>query len=131
MSLFRFLDDNSDSCIRKAAAQSFAEALELLQSLDEPFSVAECFIGVAGVFLHLDKQQFCVQTLSAARAMLVSLDAQEQIDPVDQTQYDRIYAKTKHNMDQSQWQAAWDAGQTIGVDQVVAKVLQELRLDAR
>jgi predicted ATPase/serine/threonine protein kinase len=102
------------------AMQHFLEALKLLETLDEPMALAECLIGMAGAFLHQDKHDLCIQMLSAANAILTPLNAQGQIDYVDQAQYDRIYAAAQ--LDEAQRQAAWSAGQSTPMEQIIREI---------
>jgi predicted ATPase/serine/threonine protein kinase len=107
------------------AMKEFVNALKLLQNLEEPIALAECLIGIAGSFLHLNKHLLCIQTLSAANALLVSVNADGQLEYVDQLQYEHIYEATKSEPDDSQWQAAWKAGQSVLIEQFIQKIFTE------
>lgn len=106
-----------------AAREHFIEALRLLQGLDEPVSISECLIGLAGVLLASGQRERCVETLSAANALLTSVDAQEQLDSYDQAQYARLYAAT--HAATPEWKAAWDSGQSAPLDQIIRRLLEE------
>lgn len=108
------------------ALQHFLKALKLLQPLDEPVAIAECLIGVAGAFVYFSKRPLAVRTLSAANAILTNLNAEEQLDEVDQAQYQRIY--TALHTTEIDWQTEWTAGQLMALEAVVREVFQEAGL---
>ncbi len=106
-----------------AAMEHFLEALKLLRYLDEPIAIFETLLGMAGVFLKLDKHIACVQTLGAANALLTSIHGEDQIDYVDQVEYKRLYAAAQ--VDQPEWQGAWSAGQLATLEEAIQDVFKE------
>jgi non-specific serine/threonine protein kinase len=103
----------------------FVEALKLLQGLDEPFAIAECLIGAAGTFLHDGQHRLCVQTLSAIKATLTALNAEDQLDYINLKEYERLYAASQAGA--PQWQDAWAEGQRMKLEQIVQMALAAQR----
>lgn len=105
-----------------AAWMHFIEAIELLLTLDEPIAIVECLIGVSGALLLQNKRQLCIQTLSAAEAILTAFDANGEISALDQAEYQRIYAAVQPD---DAWQDAWNAGQSTSTEDVLKLILKE------
>jgi tetratricopeptide (TPR) repeat protein len=106
------------------AFEYFLDALKVLQPLDEQIAVAECFIGLAGAYFHREQPEMATRVLSAARAILTSLNAEGELSSFDRAEYDRIYAALKS--DDPHWQADWARGQSTSWEQMIKNIFREV-----
>ncbi len=111
-----------------AAMEQFVEALKLLQPLEETNAISECLVGVAGAFWEDGQRDLSVKTLSAAKALLASMNVDRPLDYADQALYDRVYSTAKAGMDQSAWDTAWTAGQSVALDKLIPEILNAAKV---
>ncbi|MEO8610108.1 MAG: tetratricopeptide repeat protein [Chloroflexota bacterium] len=100
----------------------FQQALRLLQDMEEKQIIVECLAGIGGVFLHTGEVARAVRFLSAANALMETL--QLQLDYADQTDYERNMDNARQQLDTATWAVLWSEGQTIRLEQVFAEALR-------
>ena len=101
----------------RTARKSFHAGLSIAQQSDIKLYLAYNLIGIACAFSAEDHYSLAVKLLSA-----VSTFGQEvgfKIEPELQGPYDSALSSAKEKLSESDFQAAWEAGQKMGVEQAV------------
>jgi predicted ATPase/DNA-binding CsgD family transcriptional regulator len=104
------------------AKSLFAEALRTSQELKDVLSVANCLAGLAGIFALLGQRERAAQLFSAAEALRDSLGAP--IHPGDRPDYEANLAFIHSGLDESTFEACWNAGRAMSLEQMVASALE-------
>ncbi|MFL5735384.1 MAG: ATP-binding protein [Chloroflexia bacterium] len=94
------------------------EALDLHLDRKNRPGVLECLAGLAGVAAAEGHPERAARLFAASEALRQALDAP--MWPAEQVDYDRNLAKARAQLDDASWQAAWEAGRTLNIDQAVA-----------
>jgi hypothetical protein len=105
----------------KKAQVLFAESLELFREVGHKQGIAECLTGLAGVAGALGQTRRAAILFGAAEALLGSVGAH--LDPADRIEYGRNVAASKAYIDDAGWQAAWEEGRDMSLDQALGEAL--------
>lgn len=102
----------------------FTESLQLAQELGNKQLIAECLAGLGGVAGAKGQPLQAARLLGAADVLLKAIS--RVLVPADLGEYKRNLASSRAKLDEATWQAAWDEGRTISMEQAIAHALQEI-----
>jgi tetratricopeptide (TPR) repeat protein len=97
----------------------FREALSIQHKMDNRAGVAECLMGIAGVFAKQDRAQTGTRLLGAAEALRASVGAS--LWPANCLEYDWIFTHLKESLDEQTFASAWTEGKALSVEQAIAE----------
>ena len=100
----------------------FKEGLAIHQETGNLAGIAECLVGIAGVFLARSQVEKATRLLGAAKALRESVGAS--LWPANQIEYDRILARLKSSLDEPALTAAWAEGRAMSTEQAIAEASQ-------
>jgi hypothetical protein len=107
------------------AAASLSDALTLYQQLGDPYFMAHCLVGWAGVAGARQQPIRAVRLLGAVERMLETIGSK--LTPVDRDHYGPIYAAARSQLDEAAWAAAWAEGQAMTMEAAIAYALEGSR----
>ncbi|MCI0577430.1 MAG: tetratricopeptide repeat protein, partial [Chloroflexi bacterium] len=105
----------------REAAVLFGRSFSLLRTLEEKVQIAKSLAGLGGATLHLGNAEQAVRFLGAAQALLDSLAGQ--LEPVEQAAYEGHVAASQASLDPQTWQAAWNEGQSMPLEELLEVAL--------
>ncbi len=97
----------------------FREALSIQHKMDNRAGIAECLMGIAGVFAKQARAQTGTRLLGAAEALRASVGTS--LWPANCLEYDRIVTCLKESLDEQTFSAAWAEGKSLTVEQAIAE----------
>ena len=98
----------------------FATALPIYQDLENTWGIALCLEGLAGLSAAGDPAR-TVRILAATAALRKA--RVEPLPPIYQARCDRILAAVRSRLGSVGFATAWDAGQALSLDEIVAEAL--------
>jgi hypothetical protein len=101
------------------ALELFREALSIQQKMDNRAGIAECLMGIAGVYAQQGQVQAGARLLGAAEALRASVGAS--LWPANGLEQDRILNQLKKSLDEQTFAAAWAEGQALTIEQAIAQ----------
>jgi hypothetical protein len=107
------------------AEASLRDALTLYQELGDPYFMAHCLIGWAGVAGARHQPVRAVRLLGALERMLETIGSR--LTPADRDHYDPVYAAARSQLNEAAWAAAWAEGQAMTMEEAIAYALAETR----
>ncbi|HMA32865.1 MAG TPA: tetratricopeptide repeat protein, partial [Chloroflexia bacterium] len=108
------------------ARQLHTESLSLCWDLGDKQGIALCLEGLAGVAGAQGAAERAAQLLGASEALRTTIGAQ--LQQSNRSAYDQLVAAAQAQLDATTWAAAWAAGASRPLAQVVAEATQP-RLD--
>ena len=97
----------------------FREALFIQYKMGNRGGIAECLMGLAGVFAQQGQVKTGARLLGAAEALRVKVGSS--LWPANCVECDRILACLKESLDEQAFAAAWNEGQSLTIEQAVAE----------
>ena len=107
---------------RKRAIARLGESLSVRQEIGDKGGCAWCLERLAEIALAQSHAEKAVRLFSAAAALRDSIGSV--IDPVDQPQYERRLASMRAGLGEERFEAAWDEGRTLTLEQAIAHALE-------
>jgi predicted ATPase/DNA-binding XRE family transcriptional regulator len=104
------------------ARELYVEAVTLFREVDYRRPLATSLAALGGVLLAQDQPEPAARVLGAVDALLTTLDTR--LDAAEQADYDRHVAAVQARLAPATWTAAWAAGSTLPLDQVLAGILR-------
>ncbi|HEX6605488.1 MAG TPA: tetratricopeptide repeat protein [Chloroflexia bacterium] len=101
----------------------YGEAVTLFREVDYRRPLATSLAALGGVLLAQDQPEPAARVLGAVDALLTALDTH--LDAAEQTDYDRHVAAAQAHLAPAIWTAAWTAGSTLPLDQVLAGIVRD------
>ncbi len=98
------------------------ESLALFQELGDPDGVIECIEGLAGVATVRGQLEQAVRLFGASAAMRAAIGTPWTL--VEQSRYEPMLARTRSELDETAWTAAWAEGQAMTPEQCGALALE-------
>jgi non-specific serine/threonine protein kinase len=99
------------------ATAALQEALRLFREWDSAWGMAECLEGLAVVAGAEGRFERAARLLGAAARLREAIGAP--VHPVDRADHERAVAASEAALGAQAYAAAWQAGQTIGIDEVI------------
>ncbi|HEX8917344.1 MAG TPA: tetratricopeptide repeat protein, partial [Chloroflexota bacterium] len=99
------------------------ESVHLQQELGNKQGIAECLAGFGGLAYDRGDPKRAARLLAAAARVLEDTGAP--LAPADRVEFERDVAAARSALGESAYQAAWEEGQALTVEEVVAEVLNE------
>ena len=107
-----------------AQAQAFfAESLVLQRDQGNKQGIAECLAGLAGLASVVGPAERAARLFAAAAELLAATGAP--LAPADRADYDRAIAALRSQLDEAAWQAAWQDGQAMSLEQAITHALDD------
>lgn len=103
------------------ALDLLTESLGIFYELRNKRDIAYCLSAIAGVLGAQGQTEWAATLFSAAQVLSNTISAH--LDPADQIEYERNLAVTQAQMSPQAWQAAWDRGQVMTLDEAVSCAL--------
>lgn len=100
------------------AARQYREALSLFRESGDQIGTVTGLLGLAGVAAGQGDDARAVQLFGAAEAVREAIGYV--LPPTEQAEYAQISARTQANLSDAAWQAAWRAGQSAPLDELLA-----------
>jgi predicted ATPase/DNA-binding XRE family transcriptional regulator len=100
----------------------FEEGLRIYQDSGDLAGIAECLVGIAGLFLAQRQVEKAACLLGAAEVLRESAGAR--LWTANQIEYDRILAYLRESMEENALESAWAKGRNLSVEQAVAEALE-------
>ncbi len=104
------------------ARSLFAEGLRNSQEPKDRLSVANCLLGLAGILVIKGQPHRAAGIFGTAEAVRETIGAH--IQPGDRPDYEANLALLRSRLDASTFEAFWNAGRAMPLEQVVASTLQ-------
>lgn len=104
-----------------SAATLLQQALPVLYEMGNFPGMAECLEGLAGIAATGGKSQRATSLLGAAQRLREQTGAAHESNRV--SDFERIVASTRSQLDASVWSSAWNTGLTMPLDAVMADAL--------
>jgi tetratricopeptide (TPR) repeat protein len=106
------------------SAVHFREALDLFHALGYHWSVVDCIAGLAAVRRHEGYPVQAARLLGAADALHRSIDPSLALrEPANRLDLEHTLALVRADLDPATFQAAWDAGRALSLEQARAEAL--------
>lgn len=105
----------------RQAFDLLTESLGIFYEMRNKRDIAYCMAALAGVFGAQGQTERAAMLFSAAQVLSNTISAH--LDPADQIEYERNLVVTQAQMSPQAWQAAWDRGQVMTLDEAVACAL--------
>jgi predicted ATPase/transcriptional regulator with XRE-family HTH domain len=105
------------------AASLFREGLSILREEGDMRAIVESLFAIAGVAQSQGEAYRAVRLLGSAAAALEASSIP--LYPVDRREYDTILSVSRLQLKGHPWQAAWEEGQAMSVQQAIAYALEE------
>ena len=105
------------------ASALFGEALERFRMLEDPLNIAECLEGSAGLAGAQGKGERAARLYAAAETLRETIGAP--LLPGDRPRYERQLAAARSLLDEEVWEAAWEEGGVMTLDEAVSYALEE------
>jgi predicted ATPase/class 3 adenylate cyclase len=99
----------------------FRESLKLYWGLKNRVGIASCLAGLAGAGASMQRTAWAAQLLGAVEQSLVV--SEENLEVVDQAEYDRNVALVRRRLDPAVYAAAWACGRAMGLEEAVELAL--------
>jgi tetratricopeptide (TPR) repeat protein len=106
-----------------AALAHFREALFLLRELGWRPDVAACLEGMAGLALVQQQEERSARLFGAAAALREAIGCP--LPPVERAEHDRHVSAVRSALQETEFAAAWSAGQVMSLEQALAFALEE------
>ena len=106
------------------AAMLLAESLEIYRARSDHLSVAACLAGFAALWRIQGLAEPAVRLLASVEAMLQSSHRTFPW-PIDRIEYERSVAAVRAQLDEPSFNAAWEAGSTMTLEQAIEYALKE------
>jgi non-specific serine/threonine protein kinase len=103
------------------AAARFADSLEIYRASTERLGVASCLSGCAELQRAQGRQEEAVRMLAFVDGLLQS--SQCKLRYVERVEYERTLATSRAQMDEATFNAAWQAGREMTLEQAMASAL--------
>jgi tetratricopeptide (TPR) repeat protein len=100
----------------------FGESLTNSQELQDKLTSASCLVGLAGTIAALGQPHIAAQLFGAAEALRETISAQ--IQPGDRPDYERNLAAVRALLNPQDFDAAWQEGRALSLEQAVALTLE-------
>jgi predicted ATPase/class 3 adenylate cyclase len=100
------------------ARELFIEALNLHRAQKNRLGISECLAGLAGVAGAERQPQRAARLFGASAALREAPGVP--MWPAERADYDRNLALARAQLDDAAWQAAWEQGQTMTMEQAIA-----------
>jgi non-specific serine/threonine protein kinase len=105
------------------ARARYSAAVTILQEAERPWILALCLEGLAGLLAAGGDAARAVRALGAATVMREVLDLP--LPPVYGARRDRLLAATRAQLGSATFEAAWEIGRAMPLDEVLAGALSE------
>lgn len=105
------------------AEAQFRESLAMFRKLGNKRGIAECIAGLSSLRANQGKLQTATKMLAAAESLLGASGAAWW--PADRVEVERTREILRSGMEEPEFRAAWTAGQSMTLDQVIAFVSNE------
>lgn len=99
------------------------ESIHLQQELGNKQGIAECLAGFGGLAYDSGDSKQAARRLAAAARVLEAIGAP--LAPADRVEFERDVEAAGSALGESAWQAAWEEGQALTVEEAVAEALSE------
>jgi tetratricopeptide (TPR) repeat protein len=96
----------------------FRQALSIQSNTNNGAGIAECLMGIAGVFTERGQADIGARLLGAAEALRVTVGATRW--PANCLEYDCIVARLQEALDEREFAVAWAEGQSMTLEQAIA-----------
>src|SRR5436190_1201332 len=96
----------------------FIESLQLLRQVVNKTVVAECLTGMAGVAVRRSMWGRATRLIGATEALLRSIGL-DRLDTLEQVEFEHTQKATQLQLDEATWQAAWEEGRAMSMDQAI------------
>jgi predicted ATPase/transcriptional regulator with XRE-family HTH domain len=96
----------------------FKEGLAIQVKLGNQAGIAECLVGIAGVFVALGHAEEGARLFGAAELLFETLELV--LWPANRIEYDRNLALLQEAIDETILASAWQAGRAMSIEQTVA-----------
>jgi non-specific serine/threonine protein kinase len=100
------------------AADAFLEGLRVARDWDSAWGMAECLEGLAVVAAGTGQPARAARLLGAAGRLRQTIGAP--VHPVDRADHERAVQASRSALGPTEYAAAWESGQQLGVDEVIA-----------
>jgi predicted ATPase/DNA-binding SARP family transcriptional activator len=107
------------------ATTLFEESLEAARKARNKMQTCVCLSGIAGLAIAKGRLEVAARLLGALDTTLDSIGTK--LDPVHQMDHTRNLAAVRAPLDKARFEAAWAAGQQMGLDEAVVFASKELR----
>ncbi len=107
---------------RKRAIARLGESLSVRREIGDKGGCAWCLERMAEIALARANGEKAVRLFGAAAALRASIGSV--IDPVDQPQYERRLASMRAGLGEEQFNAAWDEGRALTLEQAIVHALE-------
>jgi len=105
------------------ASRLYRESLERNRELGDGWQIAYVLEDIGGLAAMADEPQRAVQLFAAASALREHIKAA--LAPHEQVRLDKYLQITHQALEQDQWDAIWEAGQEMSMEQAIAFALGE------
>ncbi len=111
----------------KRATAFFRESLDLFSRLGDKAAIAECLEGLAGA-VGLEEQEpiRAAELFGAAEALREVMGAP--IPPSSRSRYDHNLAIARAQLDAEAWEAAWERGRSMTMEETISLALETANL---
>jgi tetratricopeptide (TPR) repeat protein len=105
------------------AKDLFVEALSLSTEYGNKPMVIYCISGLAGFLGSIGKPQQAAKLFSATDALNEEMG---KLEPADQKDFDHYVNIVREQLDESEFQRAWNTGRTMTIEQAIEYTLEEM-----
>ncbi|HSM71768.1 MAG TPA: tetratricopeptide repeat protein [Anaerolineales bacterium] len=105
------------------AKKLFMEALDLSNEYGNNPLVIYCISGLAGVLGATGKHEQAAKLFSAVESLG---EKKGRLEPADQKDYDHYLKVAREQLDESEFEKAWNTGRTMTIEQAIEYVLENL-----
>jgi predicted ATPase/class 3 adenylate cyclase/Tfp pilus assembly protein PilF len=99
----------------------FEESLTIFQELGQKRNIALSLVGLAVITSQENQAELAARMFGAAERLLNDIGAV--LDPADRAEYDRGVASVRAQIDPAAFAAAWEAGRTVPLEDVISSEL--------
>jgi non-specific serine/threonine protein kinase len=124
VSLFSLASIARTSGDQPRAARLFREALALSVEIGDRGNAAYCLEGLAGIAASRHDLVRAARLWGAAEILLGGSEPAVYVHTPDRELHRKAVATARSQADEGGWTAAWDAGQSLPIDQTIAEVDQ-------
>jgi non-specific serine/threonine protein kinase len=103
------------------ARSLFGESLSIRVELDHKMGMVECLVGLAGVAASMHQAVRAARLFGAIDALCTVTGYT--IDPDDKVEYDRSLDNVRSQLDKASFEAAWEEGQALTLEEAVQEAL--------
>jgi predicted ATPase/class 3 adenylate cyclase len=105
------------------AKSLYIESLRLQQEIGNKQGISECLTGFAALAGAQEDAMRAGRLFGASEALRLAADAYRW--PAERIEWERHIASSKAQLDEGNWEKAWQEGQDMSVEQAVAYALQD------